>query len=108
MSLVPVFDSNPQGGRWCFKLASFPRYTYALFQVIGPATLFLARDDKTLLTDLSFGRQGLQVTQNTGILRLWWRGDLWISSSMPSFVEFIGFEGTDQQFGLQHQNSLVF
>ena len=106
MSLVPVFDQNSQGGRWCFKLGQFPKYTYCLFQVIGPVTLFLARDDRTLLTDLAPGRQGIQVTQASGpqgILRLWWRGDLWVSASMPSFVEFIAFEGMDQQFELERE-----
>lgn len=106
MALVPVFDQNPQGGRWTFKLGHFPTYTYCMFQVIGPVTLFLATDDKTLLTDLSFGRQGIQVTQAAGpmgILRMWWKGDLWVSASMPSFVEFVSFEGMDQQFTLERE-----
>lgn len=98
--LTPLFDVEPQGGRWSQKLGHYRNWTYVIFQMIGPATAFLAHSRQDLMTDTQAGRQGLQITQAAGIVRLWWKGDLWASASAPTQIEFIPIETGQDDRGL--------
>ena len=103
-----VFDTNPQGGRWTYKLGRFDEWAVIILQVIGPATIFIAKNDQDLVTDTSFGRQGIQITQAQGIVQMFWKGDLWVSASVPTSFEFTSFESNPLRvFGSQGQLQLA-
>jgi hypothetical protein len=55
-----------------------------IVQVIGPNTLYLAETDNALMqTDESGLIDAVQINRASGLVLLWWLGDVWAAGSVP-------------------------
>lgn len=67
------------------RLASFPCWQFILIQVIGPQTIYLAEDQEELKTSSDSGavlNDGIQVNAASGLVGIWWKGELWAASTV--------------------------
>jgi hypothetical protein len=80
---------------------SFKCWTFIVIQVVGGATLYIAESDNALCTTTDNGIiNALQINQASGIVPLWWIGDLWVAGSI-AFNAIIGIPGVNTGSGLQ-------
>jgi len=97
---IPVIgESKPK------LIASFDCLTPIIVQVFTNNTLYLAETDNALYTTNDFGQiDALQVNQSSGIITIWWIGDLWASGS-AAFNCIIGIPGVNTGSGLRGSKS---
>ena len=101
-----MITSVPQIGTGKPKLVdSFACYTYIIIQVFTANTLYVAETDNALLEPNAFGQiDALQINQASGIIRLWWKGDLWIAGD-EQFNCIVGISGVNTGSGLAGSSS---
>jgi hypothetical protein len=89
---IPAFQSNQPR-----MIATFPRWTFVIIQVVGVNTLFLAETSHQLLMVADDGTvDALQIAAQNGIVQLWWLGDLWAAGNQAPgtvFKAFLGIPG---------------
>jgi hypothetical protein len=82
-------------------LGSFDCLTPILIQVVGPQTLYLAESDNALMqASDSNVINAVQINQATGLVTIWWKGDLWAAGSV-AFTAIIGIPGVNTGSGLR-------
>jgi hypothetical protein len=73
------------------RIANFPCWQFLMVQVIGPNTVYLAEDADELKQISDSGNvlnDGIQINQASGLVPLWWLGELWVAGSVPN-TQFI-------------------
>ena len=64
------------------KIVTLNCWTFIVIQVVGPQTLYIAETENALMQTSDTGLiDALQINQASGIMRLWWKGDLWAAGS---------------------------
>lgn len=68
--------------------------TFVVIQVIGPNILYLSDTDNSLMATNDNGAiDALQINQASGIVGVWWNGDMWACGSvafMPMILPMTG------------------
>jgi hypothetical protein len=73
------------------RVANFPCWQFIMVQVIGPNTVYLAEDADELKQVSDSGNvlnDGIQINQASGLVALWWLGELWTAGSAAN-TQFI-------------------
>jgi hypothetical protein len=97
---VPQIGSGPP-----ILIASFKCWTYLVIQVVGPQTLYLAESMNAIQAQTDNGViDALQINQATGIIGIWWKGDLYAAGS-AAFTPIVGIPGVNTSSGLPGSNS---
>lgn len=96
-----MIQSIPQIGISPPKLlGTFKCLTPIVIQVTGPDTLYLAETNNALSQENDFGViDALMINLASGIIKLWWIGDLWAAGS-DAFQCIIGIPGVNTGSGL--------
>ena len=86
----------PAAGGKPVRVASFPCYTFILFQIIGPDTVRVGSTEVELQGNQDQGIQdGVQLNQATTTppYGSWWKGDLWVMSNGNAFAMIVETPG---------------
>jgi len=87
MATRALFAVGQTGQDGIIKLGSFAYETRLQFQLKSGQSIRIAKDKSELTSDTVNGSAGgLEITEQMGIVEVWWVGDLYISSDSNGAV----------------------